>query len=199
MKKTSSVVWAAGAVVVLVAALGLGLGIKKIRLWRSEAASKPEVKPAAKQIESETAAPAAVVEAVEEEPVVVVEEAAEEVEAEAEEIAEEEPNEVGESESVASEAPMGGGFGGWRGIWADLNLTEEEMGRLRQGFALAMQKWQNMSEEEREAEMGRLRGMRARWENMSEEEREGTMQRMRGRFEEWRESGQVELPEISLD
>ncbi len=87
----------------------------------------------------------------------------------------------------------------WRQIWADLNLTPEEQARLRQGFGLAVQKWQSMSEEERQAETARMQAMRARWEGMSEDERRETMQRMRGRFEEWRQSGGIELPELSLD
>ncbi len=86
-----------------------------------------------------------------------------------------------------------------RQIWADLNLTLEEQARLGQGFGLAMQKWQSMSEEERQAETARLQAMRARWEGMSADEQREAMQRMRGRFEEWRQSGRVELPELSLD
>ncbi len=88
---------------------------------------------------------------------------------------------------------------GWRQIWADLNLTQEEQARLRQGFGLAMQKWQSMSEEERQAETARLQAMRARWEGMSADEQRETMGRMRGRFEEWRQNGGIELPELSLD
>jgi hypothetical protein len=87
----------------------------------------------------------------------------------------------------------------WRQIWADLNLTPEEQARLGQGFRLAMQKWQSMSEEERQAETARRRAMRARWEGMSADEQREAMGRMRGRFEEWRQSGRVELPELSLD
>ncbi|MBA7686067.1 hypothetical protein ES703_94503 [subsurface metagenome] len=34
---------------------------------------------------------------------------------------------------------------------------------------------------------------------MSEEERREASERMRDQFEEWRESGQTELPEITLD
>ncbi len=86
-----------------------------------------------------------------------------------------------------------------RQMWADLNLTPEEQARLRQGFGLAMQKWQSMSEEERQAETARMQAMRARWEGMSEDEQRETMGRMRGRFEEWRQSGGIELPELSLD
>jgi len=62
-----------------------------------------------------------------------------------------------------------------------------------------MERWQIMSEVVRQAEIGRLRGMRIRWESMSDEERQQAIDRGRGRFEEWRRSGQVELPEITLD
>ncbi len=86
-----------------------------------------------------------------------------------------------------------------RTIWADLNLTDAEKARLRQGFGLAMQKWQNMSDEERQAETARLQAMRARWEGMSADEQREAMQRMRGRFEDWRQSDSIELPELSLD
>ncbi len=84
-------------------------------------------------------------------------------------------------------------------FWADLNLTEAEQARLRQGFGLAMEKWQNMSEEERQAETARLQAMGARWQAMSADEQREAMQRMRGRFEDWRQSGAIELPEMSLD
>ena len=87
----------------------------------------------------------------------------------------------------------------WRQIWTDLNLTQEEQARLSQGFGLAMQKRQNMSDEERQAETARMQAMRVRWEGMSEDEQRDAMQRMRGRFEEWRQSGSIELPELSLD
>ncbi len=86
-----------------------------------------------------------------------------------------------------------------RQMWADLNLTQAEQARLGQGFALAMQRRRNMSEEERQAETARFQAMRARWEGMSEDEQREAMQRMRGRFEEWRQSGSIELPELSLD
>ncbi len=35
--------------------------------------------------------------------------------------------------------------------------------------------------------------------HMSDEEREESMGRMRDRFEDWRASGEVELPELTLD
>ena len=56
-----------------------------------------------------------------------------------------------------------------------------------------------MPAEVREVEVERRRAMRARWETMSDEERQEAMGRMRGQFEEWRQSGQVELPQITLD
>lgn len=112
---------------------------------------------------------------------------------------EEEPDGIPEAEPVEYKAQETRGFGGWREVWADLNLTEEEKARLREGVRLAVERWQNMTPEEREAETTRLREMGERWENMSEDERREASERMRDRFEEWRESGDVELPELSLD
>jgi hypothetical protein len=114
-------------------------------------------------------------------------------------VAEEEPEDMPVAEPVKDGAQETKSFGGWRDVWANLNLTEEEQARLREGFKLAMQRWQNMSPEEREAETARLREMGERWENMSEEERQEASERMRDRFEEWRQSGDVELPQLSLD
>ena len=113
--------------------------------------------------------------------------------------AEEEPEDMPVAEPVEEEVRETKSFGGWREVWADLNLTEEEQARLREGFRLAIVRWQNMSPEEREAETARLREMGKRWENMSEEERQEASERMRGRFEEWRQSGEAELPRLSLD
>jgi len=114
-------------------------------------------------------------------------------------VAEEEPEDMPEAKPAADEVQEKRSFGGWRDVWANLNLTEEEQARLREGFKLAIQRWQNMSPEEREAETARLRAMGERWENMSEEERREASERMRDRFEEWRQSGDVELPQLSLD
>jgi hypothetical protein len=198
-EKASRAAWSAGAVVILVAALGLGLGIRKIRTWRAESRAKEDSKLAAKQDESKTKLEAVpMVEAVEEEHVASAG-LAEQVQADAAETAGEDANEAAKTEAVQERPAMAGGPMNWRQMWADLNLTPEEMARLREGWRLAMEKWQNMSEDERQAEIGRLRGMRARWDNMSEEERNQAMERGRQRFEEWRRSGQVELPEITLD
>ena len=112
---------------------------------------------------------------------------------------EEEPDDIPVAEPVEQEVQEARSFGGWRDVWANLNLTEEEQARLREGFKLAIQRWQNMSPEEREAETARLKAMGERWENMSEEERREASERMRDRFEEWRQSGDVELPQLSLD
>ena len=105
MKKSNSAVWLVGAVVVLLASLGLGLGIKKIRSPRAEVKAKQ----AAKQIiiaetESESAEPEkeaveAVVEAVEEENVVVLEPADVEEEEKPEETVEEETDVAAETET----------------------------------------------------------------------------------------------------
>lgn len=198
-KKASRAVWSAGAIVILVAALGLGLGIRKIREWQAESRAKEDSKPAAKQGESKTKQEAApLVEAVEEEHVASTGLAGQ-MQAEVGETAAKDVNEAAKTDSVQERPAMAGGPMNWRQMWADLNLTPEEMARLREGWRLAMERWQNMSEDERQAEMGRLNGMRIRWESMSDEERSQAMERGRQRFEEWRRSGQVELPEITLD
>jgi hypothetical protein len=198
-KKASRAVWSAGAIVILVAALGLGLGIRKIRTWRAESRTKEDVKLAAKQGESKTKLEAVpLVEAVEEQHVASAGLAGQ-VQAEAAETAGEDVNGTAKTESVQEKPSMAGGPINWRQMWADLNLTQEEIARLREGWRLAVERWQNMSEEERQGEIGRLNGMRIRWDNMSEEERNQAMERGRQRFEEWRRSGQVELPEITLD
>ena len=80
-----------------------------------------------------------------------------------------------------------------------MNLTPEEMARLAEGGRLARERWQNMSEEERRGEMGRMQGMRMRWESMSEEERQAAFDRNMQRFEDWRASDSAELPELTLD
>lgn len=185
---------------VLVAALGLGFGIRKIRTWRAEAnyrasANAQTKLAAAKKAEVEPTSELA--EVVEEEAVVATAGPNESVEVEA--AAQEETSKeiAGEPTQSGFQMPQGGER--WRQMWADLNLTPEEQARLREGFALAMDRWRNMPEEQRQAEMARFRGMRERWEGMSDEERKGTMQRMRDRFEDWRASGAVELPEITLD
>jgi hypothetical protein len=198
MKKISPIAWVIAAVVVLFGAYGLGLGIRAVRSRWAEfepkvepkrQAKQPDLEPAPIIIEKEELEPTVV-----EEEYVMVEETVVEPEAEAEE--EEDMPEVESAENESQESP---GFGGWREVWADLNLTEEEQARLREGFMLAMERWQNMSPQEREAETERLRAMRERWENMTDEERQEASERMRGRFEEWRESDRAELPELSLD
>jgi len=132
-KKASRAVWSAGAIVILVAALGLGLGIRKIRTWRAESRAKEDNKPAAKQGESKTKQGAApLVEAVEEEHVASAG-LAEQMQAEAAETAGEDVNEAVKSEPVQERPLVVGGQINWQQLWADLNLTPEEMARLREG------------------------------------------------------------------
>jgi hypothetical protein len=210
MKKTSPVAFVAGAVVVLLLALALGMGIRKLRLER--ALSRPDAR-----MQTHTVEPEAVVTAEappdlseeDEQFLTWLEEEMESAAAQEEAVAETEyeytPQET--AESIERPTPPTGfqqdqaaqSFGGWQQVWADLNLTEEEQTRIREGFRLAIERWQNMSPEEREAETARLREMGEIWQNMSEEERREASERMRDRFEEWRRSGRVELPELSLD
>jgi len=195
-----------GAVVVLLfAVLAVGIGIK---LYQSH---RPEVEP---QVEQQQTKPAQIrpqeekeIEQSEmtqedEEFLLWLDEEIEKLEEQEEAktiLVEEEPDDMPEAEPVENEAQEARGFGGWREVWANLDLTEEEQARLKEGVRIAIERWMNMSPQEREAEGARLREMGQRWENMSEEQRQEASERMRDQFEEWRQSGQVELPEISLD
>jgi outer membrane biosynthesis protein TonB len=198
-KKTNLVVWSAGSIVVLVAAFGLGMVIRQIREWRAEVEQQQPDKPALKQSESKLQQEAEPLVEVIQEPTVESAEPAEQMQHKPEKTAPKDSNEAPKSEPVQERPSMAGGMGNWWQMWADLNLTEEEMARLREGFRLARERWQNMSEEQRQAEMDRLSAMRERWENMSDEERQAAMERGRQRFEEWRRSDRVELPEMNLD
>jgi len=123
--------------------------------------------------------------------------------AEEEETAEEmEAEEVALEDRISKFANQGQSSAGaknWRTVWADLNLTEEEKTRLRQGVMLLVQRWMAMPPEAQQAERARLQGMRVRFEAMSEEEKLEVSQRLRDRFEVWRMSGRIELPELTLD
>lgn len=101
---------------------------------------------------------------------------------------------------------FGGGMGAtegqrpqWQNIWADLNLTEEEQVRLRNGFQKIMARMMSMTEEERQAERARFEEMGRRFQAMSDEEKTAASQRMKDRFDQWRQSGSEDLPELSLD
>jgi len=210
MDKKKQIGMLIGVFVVLLGALAAGVGIRRFLSQRSEA---KDPKPQVQRHESE---PAAVVAPEDEKLTDITDEDEEFLRWVYEKMAKEEEAEPEVEEDVSQEEPavavveeegaileqqgrMDQGFGGWRSIWADLNLTEEEQERLREGFRLTMEKWQNMSDEEREAEMERMGDQWDRWQNMSDEEREDAMERMRDKFEEWRQSGEVELPEFTLD
>jgi len=196
-----------GAVVVLLfTVLAVGIGIKLYQPHRAEFESqveKQQTKPAETRLQEEEEIKQSEMTQEDEEFLLWLDEeiaTLEEQEATEAMAAEEKPEDIPAiAEPVEDQAQETSSFGGWRDVWADLNLTEEEQARLREGFKLAMQRWQNMSPEEKEAETARLKAMGERWENMTEEERQETSERMRDRFEEWRESGDVELPQLSLD
>jgi hypothetical protein len=213
MKKNVGILIGGG--VALIATVAIGMGIKT--LWESRSGAEPqgdqqesavvaekgeekenttqnegstpwlmgEANEAQAETEEEVAEP--------EEVVAVVEE---------KEAAKEEATEDPWDKRIAAFAGAGDSASGektWRTVWADLKLTEEEKGRLRQGVMLLIQKWQAMPPEGQLAERTRLMGMRTRFEAMNEEEKLEVSQRLRDRFEEWRLSGQVELPELTLD
>ncbi|MBL7152682.1 MAG: hypothetical protein ISS79_03130 [Phycisphaerae bacterium] len=205
-KSTNPVILAAGAVVVLAGALGLGMGIRHFRANQAQtqqaeqeteavAQSGVQNEPAvAKGLDTEAVEASAVIEEVVEE--------ANDVVAEAEEG--DDDTAEGGSEVGEEFRPQRGGHGVsasdremFQRVWGDLNLTLAEIGRIQAGFMLLRQRWENMPEEERQFQIGRFRGMRGQWEAMSAEEREGTMVRLRDRFEDWRASGAIELPDLT--
>ena len=212
MDKKKQIGMLIGVVVLVFGALAVGVGIKRFLSQRSEVkAPKP-------QVQRQETKPAAVV-APEDEKLTditdedeeflrwVREKMAEEEEAEPEVKEEdashqEEPAVAVVEEEVAppeQQSRTTQSFGGWRNVWADLNLTQEQQERLGEAFRLAMEKWQNMTAEERQYETQRMRDQGETWQNMSEEEREDAMERIRGKFEDWLNSDEVELPDFSLD
>jgi hypothetical protein len=192
-------------VVLLFVALAVGIGIKLSQPHQAEVESKVEqqqTKPVQTRSQKDEEIEPSEMTAEDEEFLLWLDDEIERLEDEEDTetiLAEEEPDDMPEAEPVEDEAQETRGFGGWREVWANLDLTEEEQARLKEGFRIAIGRWMNMSPEEREAEGARLREMGQRWENMSEEERQEVSERMRDRFEEWRQSGDVELPELSLD
>ena len=200
-----------GVIVVLIVMCALGMGVRQ--LWREGVFSAPQTPEQAQPAESEAAAPKQEPPEFSEEDEQLLTWLEQEMEdAQAEEEAEQSAADGGDSTqdiqpasgettltAGRQESQMGQGFGGWRSMWSDLNLTEAEQTRLREGFALAVARWQNMSPEEREIQGERMRASWERWQNMSEGEREDASREMRGRFEDWRQSGSAELPDMILD
>ena len=205
-----------GVLLVFLATLVIGVGIKTFWSNRTESESQenlPESEPAASAAKAKakpskgvaftrwmiTEAAAAKSEAEQE----GASQEAEATDVEEKEAAEEKESEEDASEDsvslIAAEEQRASGERTWRTVWTDLNLTDEEKGRLQQGVMLLIQKWQSMPPEEQQAERARLQGMRVRFEGMSEEEKLEVSQRLRDRFEEWRMSGRIELPELTLD
>jgi hypothetical protein len=208
MEKKNQVGTLISVVVVLLAALAVGVGVRKVRLQQA----KPEP-----PVQRQQSKPVAVRAKEDAKPTDMTKQDEEFLQWVGQETTQaEEGQTLVEEQSVPQQGPevavvqeqpapleqpgqMAQGFGDWRNMWSDLNLTEEEQVRLREGFAMAMQRWQNMSEEDRQAEAARMRAGWERWQNMSDQERQQVMQRMREQFEEWRRSGRIELPVPSLD
>ncbi len=192
---TVTLIWAA---VVLVAATGLGYGIRQVRWSLATRKNLSESKPQTQVVESEPE-----VEAVPEsepEPEVEVVEADETF---VEEPVWEEPEDEPEPEVVAEPQSqpwqMGQNSNPVQQFFADLNLNEEEQARLREGFELMRQRFENMSPEDRWAQVAQMAEMGRRWEAMSDQEREAVGERMRERYEVWRYSDSIEPPQLTLD
>lgn len=200
-----------GVIVALIVVFALGMGVRQ--LWREGVFSAPQTSEQAQPAESEAAAPTQGPPDFNEEDEQLLTWLEQEMEStqseqEAEQSATDGEDSTQETQPASgATTPAAGGqesqaaqsFGGWRSMWADLNLTEAEQTRLREGWALAVARWQNMSPEERQIQGERMRASWERWQNMSEEEREGASREMRGRFEDWRQSGSTELPDMILD
>jgi hypothetical protein len=190
----TTLIWAA---VVLIAATGLGYGIRRIR-WSLAAGKAPESKPQIQVVDSEPEVE--VVPEPEPEPDVEIVEAEMPV---VEEPVYQEPEDEPEPE-VAAEPQrqrwqMGQNANLIRKFFEDLNLNEQEQARLREGFELMRRQFENMSDEERWDQFAQMAEMGRRWEAMSDQEREGVTRRMRERYEVWRHSDSIELPQFTLD
>ena len=191
---TTTVIWIA---VVLASAAGLGYGIRKMRWSQAMRKDLPESKPPAQAVGSEPEVetvpepePEPEVEVVEIDAAAIEEPVLDEPEDEAQ---------TQPSQKARSSGPSNQGLGNWRSVWADLNLTQEEQGRLREGWRIAVERWQNMPEEDRQLQMERMRASGERWQNMSDVEREQASRELRRRIEQWRQSGSTDLPDLILD
>lgn len=197
-----------GVVVVLFATIAVGIVIMGLQSHWFEA---EDLEP---QVERNESKPGAMITAEDEKPTNITnddeaflrwmyENTAEEGEAEAEvEKEEQEPVTAVVEEKGAlleQQGQRAQGFGGWRNVWADLNLTQEQKERLGEAMRLAMERWQNMTDEEREDETEKMREGWEKWQNMSDEEREDAMKQMREKFEDWLDSDEVELPDFFSD
>jgi hypothetical protein len=209
MAKTRLTIGVIGPIAVLLGSVALGLGIRAVRVWQGAAPTRIEAEqrmdptePQPVRADARTREAGRMPADTEEPNTATADETEEpptESDLEHQEQSEHESEDIPDDETITSEPPTVATLGAWREVWADLNLTEEEQARLREGFRLAMEKWRRMSEEERQAETVRWREIGARWESMSESERLEVSRRIRERFEQWRRSGQVELPQLSLD
>ena len=170
--KSELTVALAAAVVMLGAAIGAGLAIRQVRSRApvqepNSQAGQPIQRARVPDAESLPRAPETVVQEGPSAPAVDV--APEGLQPE-------------QAQPQAARGPGAWGQDGW-----NLNLTEEEQARLRQGVTALLQRFQNMSEEKRQAEIARFNAMRERFENMSDEERQQAMGRVQERIEQWAE------------
>jgi hypothetical protein len=188
---TVTAIW---MIAVLVAATGLGYGIRQLRWSRAVRKNLAQSEAEMQAVESEPGVETAAEpepEAVEIEAVDMEEPVWEESEAEPEpEVAAEPPREMWQMGPNGSEI---------RQFFDDLNLNEAEQARLQEGMELMRRRFESMTYEERAAEFMRMAEIGERWRNMSDSEREGVRQRMRQRYEEWRRSDSIEIPQLTLD
>ena len=208
-KNTTTVIWVG---LVLVCATGLGYGIRQIRWSLAMRENLSESERRAQVLDSEPKAetvpdPESEVEGVDINTTTIEEPILEELEDQSQPQPSEEPileepedqSQLQPSQEARNSGPTTQGLGDLRRVWADLNLTQEEQARLREGWRLAVARWQNMSEEERQWQAERRRASWEKWQNMSDVEREQASLELRQRIEDWRQSGTTELPDMILD
>jgi len=191
-KNITTVIWAG---LVLVSAAGLAYGIRQIRWSLAMRKNLSESGPQAQVLDTEPEAetvpePEPEVEVVDIDATTIEEPVSEEPEDE---------SQSQPSQKARNSGPTNQGLGDWRSVWADLNLTQEEQARLREGWRLAVAGWQNMSEQERQWQGERMQASWERWQSLSDLEREQASWELRQRLENWRQSGSTELPDMILD
>lgn len=185
MNKGTTVRTAIWIALVLASATGLGYGIRQLRWSLASRTSVPESKPPVQVVQREPE-----VETLPE-PELEVAVAQTDPTAGEEPIWEDRKDEW-QPEVVAGpelrpvnedSGPTQQNLGDWRNAWADLNLTQEEQARLREAWRFAVERWQSMSQEQRQAQIARWRTDWERWQVMSDEERTAVSSRNRERLE----------------
>jgi hypothetical protein len=208
MKKTKPELIIIAWIVVLVGAYGIGSGIRYLRFMSAQTTPQTKIANAEQQINLDVNKPAPNVPETE---YVVVQEPVEEPNEQPIDTAEEqwqvEPENqraqnVIQNEQDFQNQQLGGNmqweFNQQWFDWAN-TLTDEQRARLQRGSMLMWQRWQNLSDQDAQAEQARMMEMMMRWQNMNDTQRQQAMQRIQQQLLQWLQTDQEEFPEFSLD